>query len=646
MITAAMKQRYFLLNCSTFVLIFLISFHLQASPGDPPDKGGKNAKAKISRLGEYQGYNESNYKGTDYQSLYLAMPDSVKLAIDVFLPKKLEKDKKLPAIVYFVRYGRSLELRKMVKFLGNPFMGHVKKKEVDFFTKHGYACVIVDLRGSGASFGHRTMEFSPEEVEDMSHVLDWLVAQPWSDGKTATTGVSYTGTTAELALSSLHPSLKACVARCNIFDLYDDMVMPGGIRQAPFVDVWKKSTVNLDNNTLGVFGGLAKLMVRGINPVQGDKKRVQLKAAVKEHEANFDIFAGLFRIEARNDVDKELGLTCDAYSIHNRIPSIEKSNVPIYRISGWYDGGNVGGVIKGYWNVKNTTKVLIGPWDHGPDEHISPFEKSKKVKFDVYTEMLRFLDFHLKGIENGIDKEAPFVYYQMGKEEFRAVDSWPLNNEEQQQLYFGPKGKLSGQKSEKTDSCSIYKCDYGLGTGGGARWNSLTPLFRYADIEYKKRKETNERMLFFTATPTTEDIEITGHAIVDIYISAAATDANLFVYLEDLSPKGEVTYITEGCLRAAHRKISEAETLKVAGPFHSYNREDMMELVPGEVALLKFSLQPTSYLLRKGHSIRVSIGVSDIDHFELGKVQPESVMIHHSSQYPSKVELPFIKSKS
>lgn len=629
-----------------YFLILFFSLPIYAQPGNPPlDKNDNNSKDKVSKLGEYKGYNDAKYKGVAYHSLYIAMPDSVKLAVDVFLPKKLEAGTKVPSIVYFVRYGRSLELKALVKFLGDPFMGHVKKDEVDFFTAHGYACVIVDLRGSGASFGARSMEFSPEEVDDMSSVLDWIVAQPWSDGKTATTGVSYTGTTAELALSSRHPSLKASIPRCNIFDLYEDMVMPGGIRQAPFVEIWKKTTVGLDNNQLHIFGGLAKLMVRGINPVSGDKNRVLLKQAVIEHKDNFDIFAGLFRIEARNDVDEVLGLSCDAYSIHNRIPEIESSNVPIYRISGWYDGGNIGGVIKGYWNIKNTKRVLIGPWDHGPDEHISPFGKSKKVKFDVYTEMLRFFDYHLKGIENGIDKELPFVYYQMGTEEFRAVDSWPLKNQEIQTLFLAEKNELLSSAVAETAICSKYKCDYEIGTGGGARWNSLTPLFRYAPIEYRQRKELNERMLVFTGKVTEKDIEITGHPVVDLYISSSAADANVFVYLEDVAPNGKVTYITEGCLRAAHRKIQEENVpLKVAGPFLSYNREDMQILTADEVARLQFGLQPISYLLQKGHAVRVSIAAADIDHFELSTTAPKELTIHHNAKYPSKVEVPFVQT--
>lgn len=609
-----------------------------------PEAISQDTAKKISRLGEYEGYSDANYKGFQYQSQYLSMPDGVRLATDIFLPKGIGKGVKVPTIVYFVRYGRSLELKGFMKFMGDPFFGHVKKDEIQFFTSHGYACMIIDLRGSGASFGYRTMEFSPEEVADMSKVLDWIVAQTWSDGKTATTGISYTGTTAELVLSSKHPSIKASIPRCNIFDLYTDMNLPGGIRQAPFVQIWKKTTQALDKNDLSVFGATAKIFTKGIKPVSGDHKRSLLLAAVEEHKKNFDIFSGLMNVAARNDVEPVTGLSCDAYSAHRRIRDIEASEVPIFRISGWYDGGNIGGVIKAYWNTKNTERVLIGAWDHGPEEHISPFTSSKKVKFNLYSEMLRFLDFHVKGIQNGIDKEPKFHYFQMGKERFESVNSWPLENEEMKSLYLNSKNQLSeASEKEATANCTAYKCAYDLGTGNSARWNSLTPLFRGGPIQYDKRKELNEKMLVFTDKATDKDVEITGHALVDFYISADAKDADIFVYIEDLAPNGKVTYITEGALRASHRKVSENPIYKSAGAFHSFKREDMQDLVPGEITRIQFDLQPISYLLRKGHCLRVSIASADVDHFELVPVKATELKIYHSAAYPSQVQIPFIK---
>lgn len=615
----------------------LSSFH----DGDSPKKHTK--KEKISRLGEYQGYSDKVCSKFDYTSHYIPMKDDVKLAVDVYLPQGVaESKKKVPTIVYFVRYVRTMEAKGIFKLFAQPFFGHVKGKEIDFFTQHGYACMIVDLRGSGASFGCRQMEFSPQEVADMSEVLDWAVQQPWSDGQTATTGVSYTGTTAELALSTQHPSLKACIPRCNIFDLYTDMCFPGGVRHSPFVDVWKQTTEALDLNQIDRLSKLAKLAVRGINPVHGDKDRALLAEALEDHSYNFDIFSGIFRVECRDDVDSILTMPIDQFSIHNRIREIEQSKVPLYRISGWYDGACVNSTIKAYLNIRTSEKLLIGPWDHGPHEHISPFTKSNKYDFAMYEEMLRFFDYHLKGIDNGIAKEPRVHYYQMGAEEFRSSEVWPPLGFQTETFYLNEQNSLS-QDMPQGDKKSDYRCDYTVGTGGQSRWNSLTPLYRNGDTEYNGRAEMNKKMLCFDAPAAAEDREITGHPVVELYLSADAEDVQLFAYLEDVAPDGSVTYITEGMLRAAHRhESSEPRPYQWAGPYHTFNRSDMQPLRQGEVAKMSFDLIPTSYLLRAGHRLRLSIAAADVDHFDLNNITTPNLSIHHSPVYRSKVEVPMM----
>ncbi|MCP4437990.1 MAG: CocE/NonD family hydrolase [Aureispira sp.] len=628
-------------------LLLLLAFAISSfiNPNNDHTKNPPKNKAKVSQLGKYQGYSKKDYKGFTYSSQYVKMPDDVKLAVDIFLPKKREAKENFPTIIYYVRYARSIQLKKGVRFLGKPYFGHVPKKEIDFFTSNGYACAIVDLRGSGASYGHRKMEFSPEEVNDMGNIIDWLTSQSWSDKQVATTGISYTGTTAEFALTTKNPAIKACIPRSAIFDLFADINFPGGIRQSPFIEVWKKTTVALDNNNFKVFGGLAGSLVKGISPVQEDKDRTMLKEAVEEHKQNFDIFAGLYRVEARDQVDVEAKQSNDDFSIHARIKEIEASKVPIYRISGWYDGGNVNSAFKGFNNVSNTEKLLIGPWDHGPHDHVSPFAKSPKVQFDVYLEMLRFFDYHMKGIQNGINEEAPIHYYQMGDEKFRSTQTWPIAKAKAQKHFFSSDNFLYTTQKDAKNGSIEYTCNYELGTGGGSRWNSLTELYRYEKhTHYDDRKEINEKMVLFSGPVLEEAMEITGHPILDLYFSADAKDATVFVYLEDVAPNGKVTYITEGQFRAQHRKIStDTPPYKHCEPYHSFKKEDMQDLTPGEVTNLSFGLLPTSYKIPKGHQLRVSLSTSDIDHFDNFEERPTKLNIYCSTEHPSSIDIPVVK---
>jgi uncharacterized protein len=162
------------------------------------------------------------------------MRDSVLLAVDVFLPKKLEKGKKIPAVLCQNRYVRSLKPKFPFTLFKYPVLTVVSEAEVKYFTSHGYAYIVVDTRGSGASTGTRRMDFSPEEIKDGAEMVNWIIKQPWCNGNVGTTGISYLGTTAELLLVNNHPNVKACIPRSAIFDLYNHIMYPGGVRQGYF----------------------------------------------------------------------------------------------------------------------------------------------------------------------------------------------------------------------------------------------------------------------------------------------------------------------------------------------------------------------------------------------------------------------------
>ena len=86
------------------------------------------------------------------------------------------------------------------------------------------------------------------------------------------------------------------------------------------------------------------------------------------------------------------------------------------------------------------------------------------------------------------------------------------------------------------------------------------------------------------------------------------------MYLEDVDENEKVTYLTEGMLRALHRKVStDTPPYKIFVPYHSYLRKDGLPLIPGEVSDLHFGLFPISALIRKGHRIRIAIAGADQD---------------------------------
>ena len=124
-------------------------------------------------------------------------------------------------------------------------------------------------------------------------------------------------------------------------------------------------------------------------------------------------------------------------------------------------------------------------------------------------------------------------------------------------------------------------------------------------------------------------------------MSANATDGAVFVYLEDVHPGGEVTYVTEGQLRAIHRGLAASPIENDPVPFHTLRRADSRPLIPGEVAELVFDLLPTSFLFQEGHSIRVAIAGADAGQFDAPlPVSPLICEVHRDLIHRSRIKLP------
>src|SRR6516225_2510212 len=133
---------------------------------------------------QYLAQHPSFYKKIVRSSRYLTMRDGVKIAIDVNLPEGLTPGERIPAILHQTRYYRSHDLGWRIRFLTRNWPSLTK-----VFVPRGYAWIDMDVRGTGASFGRWPYAWSPDEIRDGAEVVEWIVHQPWSNGKVGATGV-------------------------------------------------------------------------------------------------------------------------------------------------------------------------------------------------------------------------------------------------------------------------------------------------------------------------------------------------------------------------------------------------------------------------------------------------------------------------
>ena len=192
--------------------------------------------------------------------------------------------------------------------------------------------------------------------------------------------------------------------------------------------------------------------MRGVRPVEGDRRRALLAEALREHRANFD-FARMQGVVYRDDrpVSEASGLGAperaaleradawledrfgpdfralgtDLASPHAFAEQVTASGAPVYAYSGWLDGAYARAAARRFTTLRQPgNKLLLGPWDHALHT-VSPRVPRGASRFDHRGELLRFLDEHVRGLATGLEAEAPVHYFTMGAEVWRAADRWP-----------------------------------------------------------------------------------------------------------------------------------------------------------------------------------------------------------------------------
>lgn len=567
---------------------------------------------RLSAPGKYEGYSQALYDEVSSTSQYITMRDGTKLAALILRPVQDGKpvSTPLPVIWMHDRYHRE-------EILNWPWLQTV--------LKHGYVIVAVDVRGSGASFGTFRGPFSPEETNDAYDITEWLAVQPWSDGNIGMYGRSYMGIAQLMAASTAPPHLKAIFPEMAEFDHYS-FFYPGGVFRDDFIRQWGVKIDMLDTD------GLA---------VDEDADKAMLQAALKERAASLDVFEMFSPLQYRDSLSTMTGT--QPYILNNPasyLDEIRSSGIPVYIWQGWNDMFPRDALLW-YSNLTNPKKIAIGPWAH-----------PELGSLDLATEQLRWFDYWLKGIDNGVMSEAPIYYYTLGEGEksgWHPAWQWPLPEQKLTNYYFDGAntgsvksvndGGLSLDMPVTTDGRDEYQVDYSTTSGKSTRW---TAGYNVISPAYSTMVFNDAKGLTYTTAPLTAEVEVTGHPVVHLWVTSSAKDVDFFVYLEDISEANFSKYITEGTLRASHRAVSTAPYDYLGLPYRRSYAEDIADL-PNEPVELVFDLLPTSYIFSSGHRIRITITGADKDNALTPQLEPPpTVTLYRDIDHASYIELPII----
>lgn len=569
------------------------------------------------------------------------MRDGIKIAADIYIPEGLPQNRKVPTILIQTCYWRVKTFKKLFKWLQNTMMVFDFIKE---FTKYGYAIVYTDVRGTGASFGTRRYPWAEEEIADNQDIIDWIISQPWSDSNVMTWGHSYLGTTAELAGVINHPAIKGLVPMHNEFDPYLDIAFPGGAYNEYFIDNWARYTLCLDHNNLKGLGFLPRLAMKGVKPVDSDENKVLLNEAIKEHLANVNIAEISKKSNFRDDELNDTGGHYYNFSVFRYIGKISNSNVPVFFWGSWRDAATSKAVIERFLNYQNPRICIIGAWTHGAYFDANPYlpNKSREPNISYKDQVKLWVRFFENCLERDKNLSKLIIYYTMGIDEWKTTNTWPPADQQREKWYFGKKNSLSKSLPPESSDSDDYKVNFKATTGKQNRW--YTEMGE-RQVNYKDRVKQDQLLIVYDSEPLERDMEITGYPVITLYLTSTHDDGVVFVYLEDVDEEGNIVHVTEGELRLIHRKLSEEKPIYTSiGPYHSFSRKDYLPMVPGKIEEVKFSLIPTSVVVKKGHRIRVAIAGADKDTFSRCPVEGNPIItISRNYNNASYIELPIIK---
>ena len=556
--------------------------------------------------------------------LDVPMRDGVCLSTDVYLP---DAEGPFPAILIRTPYNNNAE-------------GVVL--DCIYFASRGYAAVAQDVRGRWDSEG----EWYPfvHEAQDGYDTQEWIGAQPWCDGNVGTAGGSYGAMVQWQAAPLRSQYLKAMVPQVGYSNFYHNWVYTGGAFQLAFNLRWGAIQMHTRTNQVQY---LWMPENNHLTTLHWHLPLITMDEAAGRHS---ELWKDWIENPSYGDYWRDL------HPVEERYADV---SVPAYGIGGWYDVflqstlNNFMGVNKsGRPPGKGNQRIAIGPWIHncgnkGANMVTGEVDFGEEVKVDLRREHVRWFDYWLKGIRNGITDEPPVNVFVMGRNSWRRSADWPIPGTQYTPYYlhgggnanssFGDGGlSVDAPQDEPLDSFN-YDPQHPVMTIGGSTCCSedVTPVSM--GPRDQQQAEWRPDVLVYTTDPLEEDVEVTGPVSVVLYASSSAPDTDFTAKLVDVHPGGKSINVAQGIIRARYRNSWEKPEL----------------LTPGEVYKFTIDLWSTSNCFVAGHRIGVEISSSNFPQFDrnpntghpFGKdseTQIATQTIYHDEERPSHVLLPVI----
>ncbi len=539
--------------------------------------------------------------------VYATMRDGVRIALRIYRP---DGPGKFPALFAASPYMYATDDIPHSRLFLWREIGPVQW----YVEEHGYAYIHADVRGSGESEGVYNF-LDREEQQDYYELIEWVARQDWCDGNVGGIGQSYYAWSQWFMGIVNPPSLRCIAPYDGAVDPYRGTAYHGGI-YCDFM-AWWYNLVRVNN------------LHRAANDPAGKTMPLDLAWEFQRRQTYDDWWR--------------------ERSPYERLGEIE---VPVLSIGHWGKMGlHLRGNILGYEDVRAPKRLVVT----GARDVFEAHDYFDRIDYHE-AELLPFYDRYLKGADNGYERRAPVKLYVRGAEAYRDEREWPLDRARVTPFHLasGPSGSLTSINDGRLAP------EAPTADGGATGYTYPDPEWKFGVAAMGPQgPDPIRRVLTFVTDPMEEDLEVTGPAVLELYVSSTATDTDFIVKVADQYPQSEddrraglqpmSVNLSKGWLRASHRTRYEARSTPHR-PF--YTHTDPQPIEPGRIYRYEIEVMPFANVFRKGHRIRLEIVNGDsmltdsiFTHQYLWyKVGTDT--FHHDAEHPSRLLLPVVPGET
>ena len=520
---------------------------------------------------------EPKYEVKLTKNIIIPTRDGVELAADLLLP---DAPGPFPVVMTYYPYHKD----------GLIGAGYVVEEPIEI-AKRGYAHVFLDMRGTGSSAGFQKGVMRGQQWEDGYDAVEWIAGQDWCDGNVGMWGLSYGGFTSINVAALAPPHLKAIVPMMGDVTT-SGWSHPGGAQRLFGSMVWFPMMICMNY----------------LPPMYTDEEGRWLKVWQEHLEKNTDWLFHLYDHTTEDEWQR------DGAALYH----LDKVKAAVYVMDGWRDIFAPGNFMM-YNGLKSPKKIMMGPWKHGMPTWAVP-----GPNVDYFDEMIRWFDYWLKGMKNGIADEPPVTIWVQEGGQWRFENEWPPARSKATAFHLHPQGLLSAEACQGGDESDSFDHDATVGTARGLE----DPLSLPFGLPLDQRGD-EAKSLTYTTEPLAQNMEISGAPAVTLFVSTSADEGVISVKLNDVAPDGSSSSISYGCLNLAQRD----------------SREEIQAVEPGQVYEVSITLWDTSYLVKTGHRLRLAIASSDFP-FIWPTTKPATNTLYHSAARSSRIEVPITPAAS